>query len=314
MTRSTRIRAFLAGLAAVGLTVGTAKAGAPCCPPKEAAPAAAAEPKTVTIKATVEEPPSVIIKLGARCAKAVPVKGCCDHTGGGNIDVQQPTPDVLVITMTGAAVAAGSPVRGTVAGFDFDLSQCFNVSAEKPDVKAVKITMDARLVGALRSHKCCGKCSTAEVSAAHAGVTCDHVEGGDMVSIALPPHTAACGENVSINDKEGPICQIITPGCYTLHQGFHIQASHPKSVVPCKASAAEFADAAIDPLWLSYKEPFRGVAKKDFGFQVIIKVEADDSAPAANGNGNGKKEEKLPPPKESKPTAAAPKGAVKLVY
>jgi hypothetical protein len=61
-------------------------------------------------------------------------------------------------------------------------------------------------------------------------------------------------------------------GPYTLHQTFTIAAQHRHSVVPCKAASAEFApDPALDPLWISYWEPFHGAIKKDFGFQVIIK-------------------------------------------
>jgi hypothetical protein len=39
------------------------------------------------------------------------------------------------------------------------------------------------------------------------------------------------------------------------------------------AASAEFApDPALDPLWISYWEPFHGAAKKDFGFQLTMKV------------------------------------------
>jgi hypothetical protein len=47
-------------------------------------------------------------------------------------------------------------------------------------------------------------------------------------------------------------------------------------VLPCKAASAEFApEPALDPLWISYWEPFHGAQKKDFGFQVTIKVSAE---------------------------------------
>ena len=40
-----------------------------------------------------------------------------------------------------------------------------------------------------------------------------------------------------------------------------------------KRPSAEFApDPALDPLWISYWEPFHGAIKKDFGFQVTLKV------------------------------------------
>jgi hypothetical protein len=46
-------------------------------------------------------------------------------------------------------------------------------------------------------------------------------------------------------------------------------------------------------LWISYWEPFHGAQKKDFGFQITLKVVED------KGNGEEKKpeaEEKLPEP------------------
>ena len=65
-------------------------------------------------------------------------------------------------------------------------------------------------------------------------------------------------------------------GKYTLRQQFGVQASHPKKLLPCKAASAEFApDPALDPLWISALEPFHGAQKKDFGFQVTIKVEPE---------------------------------------
>lgn len=284
--------------AAVAFSMGAAPA--PCPAPEKAN--GAPQPKTVTIKATVDEPPSVTIKLCTRTARAVPRRICCDHTGGGNIDVQQPSPDTLVVTMTGVAVSAGSPCRGTVAGFDFDLSQGFVIDVADPAVKSVKLSMEGRLIGLLRSYSYCGKCSSAEVSAAHAAVSC--AGAGAVVSMALPGHAAAGGENVSVNDRDGPVYEHVLPGSYTLHQAFCITASHPGTLLPCKASAAEFADGALDPLWLSYHEPFKGAAKKDFGFQVTIRVEPTAAGGKTADNDGAKDkdpakedEEKLPPPK-----------------
>jgi hypothetical protein len=67
---------------------------------------------------------------------------------------------------------------------------------------------------------------------------------------------------------------------YTLAQSFVVSAGHPQSLRPCKAASAEFApDPALDPLWISYWEPFHGAVKKDFGFQITIKV-VEDTSPA----------------------------------
>ena len=43
-----------------------------------------------------------------------------------------------------------------------------------------------------------------------------------------------------------------------------------------KRPSAEFApDPALDPLWISYWEPFHGAIKKDFGFQITLRVAPD---------------------------------------
>jgi hypothetical protein len=55
-------------------------------------------------------------------------------------------------------------------------------------------------------------------------------------------------------------------------------------MLPCKAASAEFApDPALDPLWISYWEPFHGATKKDFGFQITLKVAPDNGANADAG-------------------------------
>ena len=86
-------------------------------------------------------------------------------------------------------------------------------------------------------------------------------------------------ESLAVNDKEGPVGLVVGAGTYCLNQTFRVAASMPKAILPCKGPSAEFApDPALDPLWISAKEPFRGAAKKDFGFQVIVKVVDDTPA------------------------------------
>ena len=85
----------------------------------------------------------------------------------------------------------------------------------------------------------------------------------------------------SINDHEGPVEIPISPGKYLLSQTFAITAAHPGTLRPCKAASAEFApDPALDPLWISYWEPFHGATKKDFGLQITMKVVEDAAASA----------------------------------
>ena len=221
--------------------------------------------------------PSITINLGGRQGRVVPARQGFTHTGVGNIDVAQPSPDTVVITMTGVAVAGGHPCKDSVARMIFELEQCFGVKFENPKVKQAKLTLEGRVIGLLRSHKK-GAGSAAE-GPAHAAVTAGPVQ---VLTLSLPEHSVSGGENLSVNDREGPCGAAIQPGSYVLHQTFEVSAAHPRAVLPCKAASAEFApDPALDPLWISYWEPFHGAIKKDFGFQVILKVAPEEEPPSA---------------------------------
>ena len=151
------------------------------------------------------------------------------------------------------------------------MNQCFEIVIDKPEGKKLKLTAEARVIGLLRS-QVHGKGTAAE-SGACATVTCGPAE---VLTICAPAHAVSAGDNLSINDHAGPCSVPVAPGKYTLHQSFHVSASHPHSVLPCKAASAEFApDPALDPLWISAWEPFHGAVKKDFGFQIILKVVAE---------------------------------------
>jgi hypothetical protein len=250
-------------------------------------------PVTITVQPAAPAAPPVSFVLGARHGHVTPVRTGCTHTGGGTIDVAQPSPDTLVVTMFGVAVAYPACLPAE-AGFQFDLEQCFEVSFDSPKVKKAKLTLEGRVIGLLRSHH---KKGAAAFDNACAGVACG---GVSLLHLCVPPHAVAGGENLSVNDHDGPVSVPgVVAGKYTLHQTFALSASAPKCLLPCKAPSAEFApDPALDPLWISYKEPFHGAAKKDFGFQVTLKV-ADDTEsaePAKEPPGNGNGPERLPPP------------------
>src|SRR5206468_2201250 len=149
--------------------------------------------------------------------------------------------------MSGVAVAVAGPCRAGIAGMEFDLNQDFEVVFEKPEVKAAKLTLEARAIGLLRSHKWAG---TAEFT--H-GQVCVSGPAVSVLALAMPDHAVACGDNLSINDHEGPVSITIGAGKYRLCQTVHFVASQPKTFLPCKAVSAEFApDPALDPLWISY--------------------------------------------------------------
>jgi hypothetical protein len=230
---------------------------APLPPPT---PVAAAAPPTIT--------------LHERHGHVNPIRHGFTHTGAGNIDVAQPAPDTLIVTMTGAAVAGGHPTDDSFATLEFDLEQYSDITAADPNTR-LKVSLEARAIGLLRSHSACRPCKpgkgSAEMGAAHVALA--SCAGPEAISVSLEPHAVGGGDNLSINDHSGPVEAPIVPGKYVLHQKFSITAAHARSVLPCKAASAEFApDPALDPLWISYREPFHGANKKDFGFQIILKV------------------------------------------
>src|SRR5262245_736655 len=215
--------------------------------------------------------PPASLALGARQSKATPVRSGFTHTGGGNIDVQQPSADALVVTMTGVAVAGPHPCQGSTAGLLFELDQDFVVSFDKPEVKKAKFQLEGRLIGLLRSHARGG--GSAEVSQ-----VCASVRAGELslLALTLPSHAVAGGESLSINDRAAPVSVEVRPGAFCLHQTFHVAAAHDKGLLG-KAASAEFApDPALDPLWISAFEPFRGANKKEFGLQITLRVIADE--------------------------------------
>src|SRR5437867_3507630 len=106
-------------------------------------------PVTITVTPAQPAAPTVSITLKDRHGHMTPQRNGCTHTGGGNIDVAQPSPDTVVVTMTGVAVATGHPL-GSSATLCFDLDQSLEVVFEKPEVKAAKLTIEGRVIGLLR--------------------------------------------------------------------------------------------------------------------------------------------------------------------
>jgi hypothetical protein len=243
---------------------------------KAAVPAGGAVNVTVAAAGTPAPPVSII--LHERHGHVTPNKRKCAHSGGGLIEVISPTPDTVLISMSGAVVAK-SEMR-------FDLEQLFEISFDDPKLKKAKLSIEGRVIGLLRGgHKGCAEYADASAQVSAGPVT--------LLSVCVPPHNACNNASLAVNDHDGPKTVPVAPGKYTWHQTFLI-AAHSDSHL-CNRPSAEFApDPALDPLWISYHEPFHGIQKTSFGFQVILKV-APDTEPA---NGGKKSAEQLPPPEK----------------
>jgi hypothetical protein len=266
-------RSRLVRYLALGLLGLTAPLGRVWAQEKAVVPAGGAV--NITVSTTATAPPVSII-LHERHGHVTPNKCKCAHTGGGLIDVASPAPDTVIITMSGAVIANSDMT------FDFD--QCFEVSFDDPKVKKAKLTLEGRVLGVLRGEKK----GCADYSDASASVSACNA---DIASVSVPTHSACACESLGVNDHDGPHSVPVVPGKYGLHAHFCIGA-HTTCCL-CKRPSAEFApDPALDPLWISYFDPFHGVSKKDFGFQVIVKVAPDTE----EATGDKKPPEPIPAP------------------
>jgi hypothetical protein len=226
----------------------------------------------ITVSPAAVPSPSVSIILSERHGQVTPVKGMCAHTGGGLIDVSSPAADTVIVTMSGVAVAN--------AMMHFELDQAFEVSFDDPKIKKAKLTVEARVIGLLRGErKGCAEYSDACASILAAPV--------DLITLCVPPRQVCGCDSLAVNDRDGPKTVPVLPGKYVLHQTFSISATTTSLI--CKRPSAEFApDPALDPLWISYWDPFHGVKKDTFGFQVVFKV-----APDTNEGNDEKKASEL---------------------
>jgi hypothetical protein len=239
----------------------------------------------VTVVAGAVPPPPVSITLHERHGHVTSIKGRCTHTGGGLIDIASPAPDTVIITMSGAVVANSV--------MQFDLEQLFEVSFDDPKVKRAKLTLEGRVVGLLRGER---------MGCAEYADACVHLLAGttELTSVCVPPHNACGCQSLAVNDHDGPNAVGIGAGKLTLHQTFNISARSNCGLF--KRPSAEFApDPALDPLWINFFEPFHGVKKDSFGFQVIVRVAPDTDEPA----GGKKAVQSAPVPPSTKGPAVA---------
>ena len=227
-------------------------------------------PVTITVQPAAPSTPTVSLQLDDRHGHVTPLRVGFTHTGGGLIGVATPDTDTIVITFTGVVVAGAHPCKDSMAQMAFDLNQVLEVSWDSKDVKACKVTMDGQVIGALRSE--CKGGGTAEESA---GVFTLSGDGVETLALTVPGHSVA-GDNLGVNCHGGPVSASIKAGKYVLHGCWTIAASHPHGLCD-KAASADFDPAALDPLWISYWEPFHGIGKTTFGLQVTLKI-ADDTA------------------------------------
>jgi hypothetical protein len=225
--------------------------------------------------------PAYQIVLRSRHAEVTPTRTRDAQTGGGSIVVEQPEPNTIVVTLGGSAVA-GSDFHGSAAGITFELEQDLEIIPLRTGARPPRIGMVGRVVGTLQVTepcKCSGKpCGSAEQGPA---IACLSIGETNLLCVNIKPSAIACGQEVAINHRDGPVESPATVGCYRLNASFRIGVSQGKGVFHRQAAVADFDPAPqLDAFWADVLKPFRAVPRRDFGFKIVVRV-VEDAVPVA---------------------------------
>jgi hypothetical protein len=222
--------------------------------------------------------PAYQIVLRSRRSEVTPTRTKDAQTGGGSIVVEQPEPNTVVITMGGSAVV-GSDCHGSAAGIDFNLEQDLEIVPTRPGVRPPRIGLVGRVVGTLQvTDPCkCGKhckpCGAADVGPAAASLGCGDAS---LLALSLPPAAASCGQELAINNRDGPVECPALVGCYRLTGSFRIGTTQGKGVFNRQAAVADFDPAPqLDAFRADALKPFRAVPRREFGFKIVVRVIED---------------------------------------
>ena len=222
--------------------------------------------------------PAYQIVLRSRTAVATPNRTKDAQTGGGSIMVEQPDPNTIVVTMGGSAVV-GSDFHGSSAEINFDLEQDLDIIPTRKGIRPPRIGMVGRVVGTLQvtdPGKHMKGCGTADQGPASACLTSG---GTSLLSLSVKSTAAGNGNESSVNLREGPVEAPAATGAYRLSGSFRIGASQGKGVWHRQYAVADFDPAPqLDGFWSDALKPFRAVPRRDFGFQLILRV-VEDAAP-----------------------------------
>jgi hypothetical protein len=212
------------------------------------------------------------IVLRSRTATATPLRDKDAQTGGGSVTVEQPEPHTIMVAMAGSAVV-GSDFHASSAGIAFDLEQDLEIIPTRKGVRPPRVGMVGRVVGTLNvtdPGKCGKACGTADQGPAAA---CLAGGGTTLLSLAVKPSAVGAGGESSVNLREGPVESPAAAGAYRLTASFRIGVTQGKGVFHRQFAVADFDPAPqFDGFWTDALRPFRAVPRKDFGFQLIVRV------------------------------------------
>lgn len=223
---------------------------------------------------TPVSPPTYTINLKARHACVTPHTKKLARVDGGFIDVTAPSPQGLIVTMTGTTAASSYLGCTGVASADFELAQELEITCSDPDVHTVSLTLDSALIGFVRSKGHAG----AAVRVAEVSVT---PEGWDGTPLTLwyPPFGVTGKDGRLCNQHLPPVQDMPMPiGHYVISARFALD-TQAKGVCDDHAVADFSPDTALPTDWVRSRDPFQGVSKKSFGFMFALSAAPPSASP-----------------------------------
>jgi hypothetical protein len=235
-----------------------------------------------------QQPVTAKIVLGPQAGTAKPSQHGTAYTGGGNIDVAQPTPDTVVITMGGSVAASSSLFMGGEAMLSFFHDQRLAVEFSQPGATG-KLFMQVKVNGLLRGE---GAHASVGITNAATSIFCGPNE---IASLPMPPRMAGGCDSAAVSATHGPVCVPIYAGCYSVRQQFNITASQRKGLA-CHKASAQFSPGSLAPTWIGSSDPFHSADSKNLGYQLILRVAPDPAPSHAAPNANTSLTQHFPAP------------------
>ncbi len=210
-------------------------------------------------------PPTCTITLGPRTACVTPLTTRQGRADGGIVEIQLPSPNILIATLTGTAAANAFLGCESSASETFHLEQEFEVAGPDPKAGEVTLTFESTLVGLVRAkHK-------AGASARVASAKICPVGSPDTPLVLVHPPFEVGSNGGRLCNQRLPLMKIpaMPVGHYVLTADFVLTAD--ASGIADGHSAADFSPSTTLPAdWVRARDPFQGVDKKEFGFRVVL--------------------------------------------
>lgn len=194
---------------------------------------------------------------------------------GGLIDVRIPTPNSVVVVMSGTVAANAYLGCRSHAEQNFHLVQELEIASSDPAVKQVELTVESSMAGYLRGRY---KGSAATVKLASMSLRPVSWDGTPL-QIGHQPimieGTQGQLVNIHLPHMEGPPMPV---GRYLLVADFSIYAE--ASGLCDGHSVVDFSPStALPDNWVRARDAFQGVDKSGFGFAIVVSASPVTTSP-----------------------------------